>query len=60
MTPPAVASVEPSVGRAYAIRVEKENLKFSSAHFLIFEDGTAERLHGHNYRVAVELSLIHI
>ena len=55
MTPPAVAPVEPSVGRAYAIRVEKENLKFSSAHFLIFDDGTAERLHGHNYRVAVEL-----
>lgn len=55
MTPPAVARVEPTVGRTYAIRVEKENLKFSSAHFLIFEDGTAERLHGHNYRVAVEL-----
>jgi len=37
------------------MRVEKERLKFSSAHFLIFDDGTAERLHGHNYRVSVEL-----
>lgn len=43
------------MARAFAIRIEKEHLKFSSAHFLIFEDGTAERLHGHNYRVSVEL-----
>ena len=50
-----ITSSERAVDRVYAIRVEKENLKFSCAHFLIFEDGTAERLHGHNYRVAVEL-----
>lgn len=55
MTSPAIAPTERSVSRAYAIRLEKENLKFSSAHFLIFDDGTAERLHGHNYRVAAEL-----
>jgi 6-pyruvoyltetrahydropterin/6-carboxytetrahydropterin synthase len=55
MTSHAVAPVERSTQRAFAIRVEKEHLKFSAAHFLIFEDGTAERLHGHNYRVAVEL-----
>lgn len=42
-------------GRTFALRVEKEHLKFSAAHFLIFADGSAERLHGHNYRVAVEL-----
>ena len=41
------------VGRALA--VEKQYHKFSAAHFLIFDDGTAERLHGHNYRVAAEL-----
>ena len=39
----------------WTIRVEKEYHKFSAAHFLIFEDGSAERLHGHNYRVAVEV-----
>lgn len=39
----------------WSIEVEKEYLKFSAAHFLIFPDGTAERLHGHNYRVYVEL-----
>jgi 6-pyruvoyltetrahydropterin/6-carboxytetrahydropterin synthase len=60
MSPPPTASVESSVARAYAIRIEKEHLKFSAAHFLIFEDGTAERLHGHNYRVAVELEAAHL
>lgn len=39
----------------WSIEVEKEYLKFSAAHFLIFPDGTAERLHGHNYRVYVAL-----
>src|SRR5688572_13874617 len=39
----------------WSIEVEKEYLKFSAAHFLIFPDGTAERLHGHNYRVMVAL-----
>ncbi|MFT5285839.1 MAG: 6-pyruvoyltetrahydropterin/6-carboxytetrahydropterin synthase [Planctomycetota bacterium] len=39
----------------WSIEVEKEYLKFSSAHFLIFPDGTAERLHGHNYRVFVDI-----
>ena len=39
----------------WSIEVEKEYLKFSAAHFLIFPDGSAERLHGHNYRVFVAL-----
>lgn len=39
----------------WSIEVDKEYLKFSVAHFLIFPDGSAERLHGHNYRVFVEL-----
>jgi len=34
----------------YEITLGKENMKFSSAHFTIFEN-SAERLHGHNYRV---------
>jgi 6-pyruvoyltetrahydropterin/6-carboxytetrahydropterin synthase len=33
----------------------KENFKFSSAHFLIFNPQTAEMLHGHNYQVRVEI-----
>lgn len=39
----------------WSIRIEKEYFKFSAAHFLIFPDGTAERLHGHNYRVFVDI-----
>lgn len=39
----------------WSIEVEKEYLKFSAAHFLIFPDGSAERLHGHNYRVSLAL-----
>lgn len=39
----------------WSIEIQKEYFKFSAAHFLIFPDGTAERLHGHNYRVFVEL-----
>ncbi len=39
----------------WGIDVAKEYLKFSAAHFLIFPDGSAERLHGHNYRVFVEV-----
>jgi 6-pyruvoyltetrahydropterin/6-carboxytetrahydropterin synthase len=40
----------------WSIEIKKEYLKFSAAHFLIFPDGTAERLHGHNYRVYCEVS----
>ena len=39
----------------WSIELEKEYFKFSAAHFLIFPDGSAERLHGHNYRVFVEI-----
>ena len=40
---------------SWSIDIQKEYFKFSAAHFLIFPDGTAERLHGHNYRVFVEI-----
>jgi len=40
---------------SWSIKIDKDNLKFSSAHFLIFPDGSAERLHGHNYKVFVEI-----
>lgn len=39
----------------WSIDIYKEYFKFSAAHFLIFPDGSAERLHGHNYRVFVEI-----
>lgn len=39
----------------WGLDLAKEYFKFSAAHFLIFPDGSAERLHGHNYRVFVEI-----
>jgi 6-pyruvoyltetrahydropterin/6-carboxytetrahydropterin synthase len=39
----------------WSIEIYKEYFKFSAAHFLIFPDGSAERLHGHNYRVFVDV-----
>ena len=45
----------PNPRESWSISVEKDYLKFSAAHFLIFPDGTAERLHGHNYKVFVDL-----
>lgn len=40
---------------SWSIQIHKDYLKFSAAHFLIFPDGTAERLHGHNYKVFLEM-----
>jgi len=39
----------------YRVRIAKDSLVFSAAHFITFGDGTCERLHGHNYRVAAEV-----
>lgn len=39
----------------WSILIAKEYLKFSCAHFLIFPNGSKERLHGHNYQVVVEV-----
>lgn len=38
----------------YSIRVYKEYFNFAAAHFMMFEDGTREPLHGHNYRVQLK------
>jgi len=39
----------------YAVRIAGDNLIFSAAHFIVLPGGVCEPLHGHNYRVAVEL-----
>lgn len=39
----------------YKVRVTKDELVFSAGHFITFAGGTCERIHGHNYRVAVEV-----
>jgi 6-pyruvoyltetrahydropterin/6-carboxytetrahydropterin synthase len=37
------------------IRLAKENMKFSAGHFTIFSATERERLHGHNFRVEVDI-----
>ncbi|MBN1517972.1 6-carboxytetrahydropterin synthase [Candidatus Sumerlaeota bacterium] len=44
------------MNKEYGIRIAKDRFKFSCSHMTIFPDGTAERLHGHNYHVRVELT----
>jgi 6-pyruvoyltetrahydropterin/6-carboxytetrahydropterin synthase len=40
---------------SYSVRLAKEHHVFSAAHFITFGGNVCERLHGHNYRVAVEV-----
>lgn len=39
----------------YTLSLAKEDFKFSCAHFTVFGPDEAELLHGHNYKVALEL-----
>jgi 6-pyruvoyltetrahydropterin/6-carboxytetrahydropterin synthase len=39
----------------YKVRVTKDHLAFCAGHFISYEGDKCERLHGHNYRAAVEI-----
>jgi 6-pyruvoyltetrahydropterin/6-carboxytetrahydropterin synthase len=39
----------------FRVRVTKDHLVFSAAHFITFNGNICERLHGHNWRTAVEV-----
>jgi 6-pyruvoyltetrahydropterin/6-carboxytetrahydropterin synthase len=39
----------------FKVRVTKDHLVFSAGHFISYEGDKCERLHGHNYRTAVEV-----
>lgn len=43
------------MSESYFVRLTKDYLGFSAAHFITFDGNTCERLHGHNYRVFAEL-----
>jgi 6-pyruvoyltetrahydropterin/6-carboxytetrahydropterin synthase len=43
------------MAESYYVRIDKEYLVFSAAHFITFNGNVCERLHGHNYRVACEV-----
>lgn len=38
---------------SFSLSVAKDRIKFSAAHFTIFTDKEAERLHGHNYYISI-------
>jgi 6-pyruvoyltetrahydropterin/6-carboxytetrahydropterin synthase len=40
----------------YHVRISKDYLVFSAGHFITYDGGVCERLHGHNYRVTAEVS----
>jgi 6-pyruvoyltetrahydropterin/6-carboxytetrahydropterin synthase len=39
----------------YTVRVTKDYLVFCCGHFITYDKSECERLHGHNYRVAVQV-----
>src|SRR5262245_1005137 len=39
----------------YKVHVTKDHLVFSAGHFISYEGDKCERLHGHNYRTAIEV-----
>lgn len=43
------------MSETYHVRLTKEHLIFSAAHFITFNGDICERLHGHNYRVFAEV-----
>lgn len=43
------------MSESYHVRVSKDYLVFSAAHFITFNSDVCERLHGHNYRVTAEV-----
>ena len=43
------------MAETYTVRVTKDYLVFCSGHFISYEGDRCERLHGHNYRAAVEV-----
>jgi len=40
----------------YTVRVAGSKLTFAAAHFITFDDGECEPLHGHDFRIVVELA----
>ena len=43
------------MAKSYRVKLEKEHLIFSAAHFITFAGNICERIHRHNYRVYAEV-----
>ncbi len=44
------------MAESFRVKLDKECHVFSAAHFITFGDNICERLHGHNYRVQVDVA----
>ncbi|QDS97728.1 6-pyruvoyl trahydropterin synthase family protein [Adhaeretor mobilis] len=44
------------MSETYRVKIEKERLVFSAAHFITYDGDTCEPLHGHNYHVRAEVA----
>lgn len=44
-----------AMSERFKVRVTKDHLVFSAGHFISYEGHKCERLHGHNFRVAIEV-----
>jgi 6-pyruvoyltetrahydropterin/6-carboxytetrahydropterin synthase len=44
-------------GVSHRISIAREQYKVSCAHMTVFPDGTKERLHGHNYTIAIAIEV---
>lgn len=44
-----------SASEKWSVRVTKDTLVFSAAHFITFNRNICERIHGHNWRVEAEI-----
>jgi 6-pyruvoyltetrahydropterin/6-carboxytetrahydropterin synthase len=44
----------------HRIRIARAEHKFSCAHMTVFPDGSKERLHGHNYTIALTLEVARV
>jgi 6-pyruvoyltetrahydropterin/6-carboxytetrahydropterin synthase len=53
----AVIARMPPRKKLHRISIAREQYKFSCAHMTVFPDGTKERLHGHNYTLAIALEV---
>ena len=44
-----------AMAESYHVRIEKERLVFSAAHFITYDGDVCEPIHGHNFRVYAEV-----
>ncbi|MEQ8209979.1 MAG: 6-pyruvoyl tetrahydropterin synthase family protein [Lacipirellulaceae bacterium] len=44
------------MNESYRVKIEKERLVFSAAHFITYNGDVCEPLHGHNYHVRAEVA----